>query len=320
MSTAQTPTTPSKIHLTSPADLVRLIPRLFGFQPNDSVILVALRDKTVVRAARVDIATLLDPDGLGDPDVLNVRLELVTAVGSELIVIGWSDDEALAERGVDKVKSSLADIPQTIVVSNGRCRVDGEDWADCSGDLTDAIVVAMPVLGSRGELAATVAGPGDDPAATARWNAARRKIAELTTTQRIDRAAVLLKRGVDDLSKLSEDELAELAALAHEGVVRDRLWAHLTSATAARHVALWRAVVKLMPDAGAIAPLGLLGMAAWVDGDGALQVCCVERGRAIDPGHSLLRLVETINLMGVDPKNWDKMRQALMAEPNPGDD
>jgi len=73
-------------------------------------------------------------------------------------------------------------------------------------------------------------------------------------------------------------------------------------------VTLFQKVVGLVCDDAAPAVLGLLGLAAWLAGDGALQVCAMERGLVLNPNHSLLRLVETINVMGVAPSEWAKVQ------------
>jgi len=106
----------------------------------------------------------------------------------------------------------------------------------------------------------------------------------------------------------------QLAALVRDGAVRDVLWGDLTRRTARLYVDLWSVIVGDVPDAGVPAALGVLGMAAWVAGDGALQVCCVERGLTLAPEHSLLRLVETINILGVHPKTWAKVRRSMTTE------
>ena len=59
------------------------------------------------------------------------------------------------------------------------------------------------------------------------------------------------------------------------------------------------------------APVCLLGFAAWIGGDGALQVMCIERALEINPDYSLGRLLEDINLRAAPPSMWDQMAEEM---------
>src|SRR4051812_38127714 len=50
-----TPTQPPRLAVRSPADLIAAVPYLLGFHPADSVVVVALRGRRVVFAARGDL-------------------------------------------------------------------------------------------------------------------------------------------------------------------------------------------------------------------------------------------------------------------------
>lgn len=60
--------------------------------------------------------------------------------------------------------------------------------------------------------------------------------------------------------------------------------------------------------------LGLLGLAAWVDGDGALQNVCAERAKELCPGLELATLLDVLNEAMVAPEEWPLLRRALAAE------
>ena len=302
------------LRAATPADLVRTLPYLFGFVLRESVVVLAFHGRRVESAARIDVSAVLEANQLGEEAVLKDRLAVVGRASRQLMVVVLDDDLDRAEQAVDITVRALGSVRQTIIVRRGRCRSGDGDWVDCEEGIPQADEAGLTVLPGRDDLVTQVAGPGRDASAMARWASARQAVSGLTESGMAERAAALLKQGLGDPGGLTDDELMEVAALVREGSVRDHLWPLLTSINAAQHVALWRAVVKLVPDAGAPAVLGLMGMAAWVNGEGALQVCCVERGLGIDAEHSLLRLVETINLMGVHPREWAKMRRSLMAE------
>ena len=56
---------------------------------------------------------------------------------------------------------------------------------------------------------------------------------------------------------------------------------------------------------------GVLGFAAWLAGDGALAWCAVDRGREVDPDHSLLSLVADLLQGAVPPSAWERRSPEL---------
>jgi hypothetical protein len=87
--------------------------------------------------------------------------------------------------------------------------------------------------------------------------------------------------------------------------VRDHAWAMITHDDADLHVQLWRRVVARVPPAMSAAPLGLLGMAAWVDGNGALQNLCGERLAEIHPGYTMGEILLDLSDRAVPPSAWN---------------
>jgi hypothetical protein len=58
--------------------------------------------------------------------------------------------------------------------------------------------------------------------------------------------------------------------------------------------------------------LGLLGMAAWQTGDGALQVVCLEEIDLVDPELPLAAVLDWLNADVVPPSAWPDVRGALL--------
>jgi len=79
---------------------------------------------------------------------------------------------------------------------------------------------------------------------------------------------------------------------------------------------MWRQVVQHSPDRLAPAPLCLLGMSAWVAGQGALQNCCVERALELDPDYSMAWLLSDINRRCLPPAYWDRLARQFRREPS----
>lgn len=113
---------------------------------------------------------------------------------------------------------------------------------------------------------------------------------------------------------MSDADCARLALLALDLEARDVAWSMMDRTHALDHVDLWRQVVARTVSPVESAPLCLLGMAAWISGNGALMVCCLERVTAIDPGYTMGGLLEDINQRGLPPAFWDKLGQAIREE------
>lgn len=302
---------PLRIRASTPVDLVAVLPYLFGFVPSKSVIVLALEGRQVLAAGRFDTAAALDLES----GQLAASLAPLASAGSDHVVVGWHDAVLEAEQAAARTVAALRLECQTIIVSNGRCRADGGAWANCAASLPAADTAGLAVLGDRQAVADKVAGPRPgDALAERRWASARVALTHRSSRWCHDRLKTLLRRGLADPEALSDADRVELAALVKGGLVRDGVWATMTLQRAGSQVVLWSSVVALVPDDGAVAPLGLLGVAAWLAGQGALATCCLERGLAIDGAHSLLRLFESIHVACVPPGAWPNMRQQLMAQ------
>lgn len=298
---------PVLLRAATGAQLVATLPYFFGFVPSESVIVLGLNKRRVEAAARMDAAVILDERF--DTELLRQRLSFL-APGWCVVVVGWIADEAAAQRATGVVAAAVGRADQTIIVSGGRCRTDGGDWEVYPDAVAEAEVAGLTPLPDRAALAAQVAGASGQGCGRC-WTALCQTVDGMSMDGRRQRAAALMAEGLASPAALPLRGRLELAALVRDGAVRDVLWDGLTFETAKRYVELWTAVVRSVPDAGAPAALGLLGMAAWVAGNGALQVCCLERGLALAPEHSLLRLVETINVLGINPKTWAELRRSL---------
>jgi len=306
--TADEPCRPVKLKVSTPADLVATLPYLFGFPPTDSIIVLALQGKRVVASARADAALV------GEPDKIQQALSAITRQGDHLIVIAWIEPQKAAERAAVLVAAALGGVGQTIIVCGGRCRADGGPWQQCPASLPEAQEAGLEVLPSRAAVAAKVKGPpASDKQATRRWRLARSAVVGHDQEWCQARLDELLTHGIARPDRLSAYELTELAALVHDGVLRDRVWQFFDAARAGRLVVLWQSAVAVVARAGAPAPLGLLALAAWLHGEGALQTCCLERGLRIAPEHSLLRLVDQMMVAGLPPAMWPQIQHSLMS-------
>ena len=75
--------------------------------------------------------------------------------------------------------------------------------------------------------------------------------------------------------------------------LRDLAWAMIDPDDAEQHARVWMQVVNQVPPTLSAAPLALLGMAAWIAGDGALQNCCCDELARLHPRYSMGGLLST---------------------------
>jgi hypothetical protein len=267
---------PQPIVLHSPSDLVAAIPGLLGFYPSDSVVVAALC------LGRVEVLARFDIDLAADEPLLIDRMKPLTRSGDSYIGVVFSPDRGLARIAVQILGKVLEPLLGVFI--------DGGPPPDSP---------------QRAQLAATVAGPSaaDQRDAVVELAALRAEVNGWQLGRRQAAATALVAAGLNG-EDLSIRDLWELAVLVQSGQVRDVVWPSLRPDNADDHLALWLAVLEQTPDDLAPSVLAMAGCAAWQQGDGALLNCCLERGLAIDPDHSMLRCLEQVSLRGLPPSVW----------------
>jgi hypothetical protein len=125
--------------------------------------------------------------------------------------------------------------------------------------------------------------------------------------------ARLMDSATSDRGVLDERTCLLLGLLVSDVHMRDLAWAQISPTNAEEHVRLWGAVVAHVPPTLAAAPLCLLGMAAWVEGSGALLNCCCERLTLLDPSYSMGRLLCEISAQAIPPSLWRQMGEEMQA-------
>ncbi|WP_229399128.1 DUF4192 domain-containing protein [Micromonospora okii] len=320
----------ARLTVRSPADLIAAVPYLLGFHPADSVVVVALRGRRIVFAARADLP------GTGD-DPLDPATHLAGVIarqGAEsATVLGYGDAPRVTP-AVDAVRQSLAvaglAVLDALRVTGGRywsylcaepacCPPDGTPYDAGASEVSAAAVYAGQVaLPDRAALTAQVA-PFDGPARMAMRQAvasAERRRDELVVGQSTDdlidgralrragmtavRAAM---RGQRRGERLTDDELAWLTLLLTHLPVRDHAWERTDGRE--RDIALWTDVLRRAAPELIAAPGSLLAFAAWRAGQGALAAVALERVIEAHPNYSLALLLDDLLRRGVPPSRLD---------------
>ncbi|MEU2610753.1 DUF4192 domain-containing protein [Micromonospora sp. NPDC007271] len=325
-----TPTDRPRLAVRSPGDLVAAVPYLLGFHPTDSVVVVALRGRRVVFAARGDL-----PEPGTDPRPAAQHLaQVVARQGTESATVIGYGPAARVTGAVDAIGEALDAsgllVLDALRVTDGRwwsylctepecCPPDGTPYDPASSEVSAAAVFAGQVaLPDRAALTAQVS-PFDGPARVAMRRAttrARRRMMDLIeesaetvlvggrTVQSAGVAAVRdafrrQRRG----ERLSDDQVAWLTVLLTQLPVRDHAWERTDGRDA--DISLWTDVLRRAEPELIAAPGSLLAFAAFRAGQGALAAVALERVLAAHPDYSLALLLDDMLRRGLPPSELD---------------
>lgn len=311
------------LQLGKPEDLLGVIPYLLTYRPEQSLVFLLLRGQRLVLTGRLEIPRA--PEAPGPPAIAHSLRRLCADQSADsLVLVGYFADPVWGRVLLSDIDAWLDPfaVPLALVADGERwwpALCDHREPCDCAAapgtpyDSTTSLMAAEAVAAgftawpNRAALAQSVAGPEEGTArslAAAGIDAALAEVSELTLEERRDRLALLVERHCLGLGSLSDRECAELAVLVKDGSVRDIAIARMRHDDAVDHVALWRQVVARTVAPCESAPLCLLGLAAWISGNGALQMVCLERARDIEPRYSMVGLLERINAAALHPSVW----------------
>ncbi|MDO5681326.1 MAG: DUF4192 domain-containing protein [Propionibacteriaceae bacterium] len=318
---------PPTLRLSEPHDLLGAIPYLLEYHPTDSLVFLLLSGRRLVVTARLALTPQETPTGTAIAHFLD---HVAAEHGADGIVLvayhadhEWAGDHVLEiVCGLERLAVLAALVADGCHWWPGVCGHEPWETCDCDRgrpyDVTTSVAAAHAVwagitaMPSRQALADSVAGPVDQrerAAAAAAMEAALTEICDLTLAARRERITQLIDRHCAG-EELSGSEHAQLAVLVYEGAIRDVAVARIEEPDAHLHVTLWRRVVAVTVAPFESAPLCLLGLAAWVGGNGALQVVCMERAERINPDYSLLQILDEINAQALAPAAWETLRAA----------
>lgn len=300
-----------RLTIRSLDDLVSLVPYLLGFHPKDSLVVVIVTASGVELTGRIDLADAVVPQRLAD---LIARLAQRFPTADQWFLAYTADDATAWE-----VLQHCAGLVGAVRL--GRLlHVAADQWcADHPGGeygrvgssalATEAAVLGMAARASRDDLGAPLAGPDDDAVAEllTQCEAAEAEVASWGPAQR--------KRLVRRLVRSAGEpaDYVRLAVLVKDPVVQWEVLRGLERESAEAAVSCWSAVVAHCLTPYLAAPLGLLGVASWLAGDGATQNLCLERLDQLDPLAPLAALLDWINQTVLPPSTWSRHRTTLIA-------
>lgn len=315
-----------RIALRSPDALLAALPYLLGFHPSESAVLVWLRSGRIALTQRLDLPPCAEALPAWSAAVWahhaadisdHVVLVVVSAAEADPAVVAAVVDVA-EERGV-----GMRDVLRLH---------DGRWWSLLCSDPDCCPADGRPIdAGARAAVGAEFTYQGRVPLADrgdlveqfASDAAAAVGVAEHLVSARVRRGGIerwrdRRLRRIESLlasdAPLDDVALAEVLTGLADVRVRDTvLWeAGRWSADAVAH-ALERiaAAVRAAPPGTAAPVATVAGLLAWMCGDGARALTCLERATADDADYSLALLLSAALHAGMSPDAWREGMQVL---------
>lgn len=321
-------TDPPTFRMTTPGEVAQLVPYLVGFIPEESLVLLVVRDHKLAVTARIDMAEAQQPDVAED------LLDRVWAryPDANAYLIGYTGDQDAAWQLLERCERHLSPSVQTqiMVVDQGTWHgADGESGPiDQFGPLAaQATFHGLQTRTRREDLAADLASGPDSPELAKRAaNASTTLPSPQNTEQVIARTQNLLARHLPapdepttrqgtPVRRITFEDAVQLSLLVSRPIGCDVALLSITSEDPARHLKLWRDVINTVPDRYAEVPLYLAGMAAWINGDGATACVALERTEQLigapvwtRPAMVLQAVIDQV----LPPTEWEALRAQFL--------
>jgi len=305
-----------------PADLIGVLPTLFGFSPADSLVGVAThgpRSRFGFRL-RIDMPEPHEVDAAAELVATHLRRQAPDGV----VLVAITPHQVTAAVLLGAVRSRLVDLPLVAAVrADGQrywtpdegCPPEGVPYTSSAHPaVVRAVVEGMEILPDRAALVSRFAPPSGP--FLARMERATDRVLDgltpgLAAAAGADLAIVgmqavgpVLDRALGDGRELDEDDLALLAVWVSAVAVRDAVWGLIDRGNARDMLRVWSQVARAAVPPFEPAVLCLAAFAAWLSGDGAQALIAAERALTVDPDHSMARLLLDLLEAGLAPSLW----------------
>ena len=323
-------TTHTATELTSPHDLLAVVPFMVGYHPKDSLVVMALRDAKVSMAMRVDF-----PDSESIASVsATVAGHLARELADEAIIVGYLPIDVTESDPLEIVRSIIAlqgiSVKECIVVRGGRFRSNLCADLECCPPEGNLI---PEILDSRVTAEQVAAG---NPLPYLDLDEMKRSISALP----IDKELVQLIQGIEEIDYAGDDVTAhqrEGANAINEMAisfskeqkiedksdvalvlvrlldlqVRDYAMGMTTEETSDQLWDMWRYLLRLAPQ-GYVAPVAVIfATMSYERGDGALAQRALDRAMEDAPGYQMAKLLRRTFAAGWPPSAFTQMRADL---------
>lgn len=327
-------------------DLLALVPYVIGFHPEDSVVLLTLADEQPARPggraetfhARIDLPVTEHEQRR----VARLLRDVVARHRAGLVgVLLYTDDVEAAQSFARLMVGGLlldgVDILDVVRVEQDRFfAIDDPEDPGTPYDLTGHQFTAEQVLDgrvvheNRNALADTLIG-GDPEDAAEVAEAASVLVDELIgiggrggalgpeLAQHARWVRARIHRRDNGRDRFDTADAGRMLVLTSFEAIREVAWSEMTRASAAWHVELWRDLVRRAPADLRSGVAGLLAFAAWLDGDGALAWCALDRCFESNPDDELGHYVAALVGSATSPNTWTPVSPSSLRIFSPGE-
>lgn len=333
--TVSTPPPERRVRLGSLTSLLAIVPHLLGFSPDNSLVVLG----TEPPRGRIKVTLRYDLPDPPDPEVVTeISAHVLGVLASQRIesavAIGYGSERLvtpLVQAIRDDAPAAGVLITELLRVDDARywsylcanpdcCPPDGRPFETADQPVNAAMEAAgSRVLGSRSELAATVApltGAEGEAMRGATWRAEDRVARLMARIKRSGKLSVARRLiATDGLRAVSEaidryregdrlrtdDEFAWLTVVLRDLRVRDDAWARMDPDHREAHLRMWMDIVRRARPGYVAAPASLLAFVAWQCGNGALANVALDRAVDDDRGYSMAQLLREVIDSGAPP-------------------
>lgn len=306
------------LRLSTPEDLIAVIPTLLGFHPHDSVVVVAKGGRDF--QCRVDLPRPGDPQDCVQQVVAALVQPMRRQRTASVVLAYYCEEHARARRMHRALARALeregVRVLEALQVAAGRyCShlpQGRPQWVDHDCSLhplaLEAVVDGRQVAGDRAGLVAELA---TDAEAETTMAGLLPLVADTDARTGDGPDEVAWSRAtvtslVDSGERPDAETTARLLSGLRWGTVRNAHWVGRPRADADVHAWFWAGLVPAAPPAWLPWVAGLTAMLRWRSGDGARAWCAVERTLEADPDNELADLMERLLIGAVAPAELDE--------------
>lgn len=299
-----------------PADVIAATTVVFGFTPEHSISMLTFGGYEPFHG-RVDLPQ--PGEDVGQSLSGAAETLMLAAVQHHVMAayfILYTDQNQLAAKASRALnRAFLAEGIEVIEVASahdGRWQVVGEStrWGPRAGtyDISSheftagAVFAGRQLRRSRADLANALAAQPDLVADVSRALAeCPRETADASWVVEV------VKEHLASGLPLETEAAAQLLLALQRTAAREAAFGLLDRQNAAAHVAFWGDLVRRSPGVLVTAPAAVLALSAWLDGNGALAWCALDRCQPGAPGSELAHLLEGLLERAVSPRLWEQV-------------
>lgn len=315
---------PTTITITSFADVVSVIPALFGFHVSNSLVVIEVHDGRLGFRLRVDMPD--DKDHAMCAEIVADHVERNQASAVIVVVLDahmvsaqpllYAVAEAALHRDISVLALVHARDAQYWVCEPGSRGFSGPFGyeAEIGATVIEAIAAGVNIHSSRSAHIRDLLPVTGRARAVARnrivqaWKAIEPNIHD--EPKAIATARSLRRRGID----ITPIEVAQLCCWLRNPSARDALWLNMDRESAMVDLEFWSRIARTAVTEHDTAVFFLAGFAAWMRGDGALARTAWEHSVALDPQNRATTVLLRALTAGVGPDAWLQLKdQGLLA-------